>query len=333
MSAQLRVLVVINDLEKLKHTQSTAEIMHALQARGYFAAVANASDCSWGLSDEPYVRVRRIADIALDASWVGTLCNQPVQNVPLLEWDLILVRTNPARDKARGWVHDVLMDVLSWVEERGVVVLNSPKMLRMASSKMYLQRFPASIRPKSLISYNAEEIVRFVKQQQRDCILKPLCGTGGSSVFIVRPNDLSNVNQIIDVIRQQDFVIAQEYIEEAHIGDARLLLVNGEMLEVDGEPAIVARLRQGHDVRSNVAVGGKPAEVAYSEVMKQIVAVVGPQLREEGVFLAGLDVIGNKIVEINVFSPGGFGDAGRFVDRDFIAAYLDAAVAKVRTSK
>ena len=115
----------------------------------------------------------------------------------------------------------------------------------------------------------------------------------------------------------------------AHIGDARLLVVNGEILSVDGEEALLARLRQGHDVRSNVAVGGKPAQVAYSDEMKRIVETIRPKLLEDGVFLAGLDVIGNKIVEINVFSLGGFGDAGRFVHRDFVAAYLDAAEKRV----
>ncbi len=333
MSQPLRVLILINDVQKLKLSQSTAEIIHAVRQRGHDGCVAGVSDLSWGRADEPLVSCRSIPVGERNEVWLERLQHGPNEKRNLLSWDLILVRTNPARDKNRRWAHDVLLDLLTWVEDRGVVVLNSPKMLRLASSKMYLQRFPESIRPRSLISHSAEDIVQFVEQQTKNCILKPLCGTGGSSVFIVKPDDLSNLHQIIEVISTQDFVIAQEYIEEAHIGDARLLVVNGEILSVEGKPALVARLRQGHDVRSNVAVGGKPAEVAYSQTMQQIVDVIKPKLVADGVFLAGLDVIGNKIVEINVFSPGGFGDAGRFADRDFIAAYLEAAEKKVSESR
>jgi len=333
MTNPLRVLVVINDVQKLKVSQSTAEIMHAVAHRGHQAFVASVSDLGWGELDVPQVWCREIPNVELNSEWLSDLQTQSVINQSLMDWDLILMRTNPARDKDRSWAHDVVLDLLTWVEDRGVVVLNSPKMLRLASSKMYLQSFPASIRPRSLISHRPEEIVAFVEKQTRNCILKPLCGTGGSSVFIVKPDDLSNLHQIIEVIGQRDFIIAQEYIEEAHIGDARLLVVNGEILSVDGEAALVARLRQGHDVRSNVAVGGKPAQVAYSDEMKRIVETIRPKLLEDGVFLAGLDVIGNKIVEINVFSPGGFGDAGRFVQRDFVAAYLDAAEERVLSTR
>ncbi len=331
MAQSLRVLILVNDVQKLRLSQSTAEIVHAVQQRGHQGCVAGVSDLAWGKADAPEVWCHTIPEGEHSEAWLNQLqSNSPLKH-NLLEWDLILVRTNPARDKERRWAHDVMLDLLTWVEDRGVVVLNSPKMLRLASSKMYLQTFPESIRPKSLISHRSAELVRFVEEQTRNCILKPLCGTGGSSVFIVKPDDLSNLHQIIEVIGKQDFVIAQEYIEEAHIGDARLLIVNGEILSVDGQPALVARLRQGHDVRSNVAVGGKPAQVNYSQQMQDIVDVVRPKLLEDGVFLAGLDVIGNKIVEINVFSPGGFADAGRFAGQDFIAAYLDAAERRVLT--
>ena len=328
-----KVLVVVNDINKLRLSQSTVGILHRIGERGHQGYVTSVSDLSWGEGDVPQVWCQKIPLNDRCEEWLKDLQTTTLEYRALTDWDLILVRTNPARDKRRRWAHDVLLDLLIVVEDQGTVILNSPKMLRMASSKMYLQSFPVSIRPKTLISHRLEEIVPFIERQTHKCILKPLCGTGGSSVFIVKPEDLSNLHQIVEVIAQNDFVIVQEYIEEADLGDVRLLLVNGDVLSVDDKVASVARLRQGYDLRSNVAVGGKPAPVEYTLEMQRIVATVKPKLVQDGVFLAGLDVIGRKIVEINVFSPGGFDDASRFANRDFTAAYLDAAEMKVMANR
>jgi glutathione synthase len=320
-----KIVVLVNDVHLLKASQSSAAIVHGWAMRGHEVYLGQVGDLSWGISDAPHLWAYPTMQGDGSAEWLRTIVAQSAVSIELTDVDLIWVRTNPAKDKDRGWAHEVLLDLLSWVESRGVLVLNPPSMLHQASSKMYLQSFPAEVRPKSLISHRAQDIAEFVRAQTKPCILKPLKGTGGSSVFIVRPEDRSNLNQIIEVISQQDFVIAQEYIEEAHIGDARVLLVNGEVLRVDGAPAIVARLRQGDDVRSNVAVGGKPASVELSPQMQRVIDLVSPKLKADGVFLAGLDIIGSKIVEINVFSPGGFQDAGVFANRDFIQGLLVAA--------
>lgn len=335
----MKILILVNDVLGIKALQSTCEIAHGFVERKRDLFVGDVLGLSWDQTDAPSILAYSGAFQAENISaWLGILKQKTRERVSLLDFDLIWVRTNPGRDKNRGWAHDVALDLLSWAEEKGVCVINPTQMLRKASSKLYLQGFSPKIRPKSIITHHSDEILDFVQQvhsQGLPVILKPLRGTGGSGVFIVRPDDLSNLNQIIETLSQQDFVIVQEYLKEGEVGDTRLLLLKGEPVEIDGKVALVARLRQGHDLRSNVAVGGKPSGVVFSIEKQEIVREVSQKLKDDGVFLAGLDIIGSKIVEINVFSPGGIRDAGAFAERDFLSIILETAEAEINlnTSK
>jgi glutathione synthase len=325
----MKILILVNEILEIKVSQLTCEIAYGFVERGRSLFIGDVLGLSWDQTDSPSISVSsgQVDAENIDA-WLQVLKNRPLQRVSLLDFDLIWVRTNPGRDKNRGWAHDVALDLLFWVEERGVCVINPTQMLRKASSKLYLQAFSSSIRPRSIISHQMDELHDFVSTvhaRGEAVILKPLRGTGGKGVFIVRPDDLSNLNQIIETLSQQDFVIAQEYLKAGQVGDVRLLLLKGEPIEVDGKIALVARLRQGSDIRSNIEVGGKPSRSDFSIEKKKIVGQVSQKLKQDGVFLAGLDIIGDKIVEINVFSPGGVRDAGRFAKRDFLTPILEAA--------
>ena len=329
----MKILILVNDVQGITASQSTCEIAFGFMERGREIFVGDVLGLSWDQSDSPSILAYSGKEDNRDISgWLETLKKRNRQRIALLDFDLIWVRTNPGRDKLRGWAHDVALDLLFWAEQRGVRVINPTHMLRKASSKLYLQSFSPKIRPRSIISQDPEEIFAFVQllhAQKLPVILKPLRGTGGAGVFIVRPDDLSNLNQIIETLSQQDFIIAQEYLKAGQIGDVRLLLLKGEPIEIEGKVALVARLRQGHDLRSNVAVGGKPSGAAFSTEKEEIVAEISHKLKSDAVFLAGLDIIGDKIVEINVFSPGGIRDAGIFAQRDFLSPILDAAEAEV----
>lgn len=324
------ILVLVNALSDLFSSQTTAEIAHAFSIRGLRVLIGEVSALAWGALDCPqiwaHVGAKHQSNIH---NWLQeTKSTSPIR-FQFPEIDLIFIRTNPGRDKSRGWAHDVALDLMTWAVQNNIIVLNPPSMLRQASSKMYLQSFPQEVRPHSIISRNKEELKTFVCEQKNPCILKPLKGTGGSSVFIVRPNDRSNLNQIIEVITPNDFVIAQEYIPEAEKGDIRLLMLEGTPICIDGEYAAVARLRQGEDLRSNVAVGGKAAKPDSLKGIKHILPYVTSKLQDDNVFLAGLDIIGKKIVEINVFSPGGLRDAGVFAQKDFLTPIIDRALSKL----
>ena len=328
------ILVLVNSTTELLPSQSSAEIAHGFAVRGHQVLIGDVTSLAWGPFDCPQIWAHIGSSRTENIShWLQETIHQQPHRFQFPEIDMVFIRTNPGRDKLRGWAHDVVLDLMTWAEDHNIVVLNSPRMLRQASSKMYLQNFPQEVRPKSIISRNKDELKAFVREQTQPCILKPLRGTGGSSVFIVRPQDRSNLSQIIEVIVPNDYVIAQEYIPEADKGDIRLLILEGKPICIDGEYAAVARLRQGDDVRSNVAVGGKAAKPDSLEHIPALLSYITPKLIADGVFLAGLDIIGKKIVEVNVFSPGGIRDAGIFANRDFLTPIIDAALSKIPTVK
>jgi glutathione synthase len=243
--------------------------------------------------------------------------SHPLQPRPLSESDVVLMRTNPARDKARAPQHTAALALMRMVRDTGTVVLNDPDGLIRAASKLYLQELPASVKPLTLVSSSQAEIITFIEGLDGPAVLKPLQGTRGGDVFMVQSAKDKNLLQIIDVLLRQGLAMIQSFIPEAVHGDTRVLLVNGEILEIDGHPAAFRRIPIGSDFRSNVDVGGKTAQAVITPAMREVVAKVGPFLRRDGLFMVGLDFIGDKICEVNTYSPGGLRAARKYEQVDF----------------
>jgi glutathione synthase len=208
-------------------------------------------------------------------------------------------------------------------------VLNDPNGLAKALNKMYFQLFPEEVRPTTIITRDREEIKDFAKEQGGRIVLKPLQGSGGQGVFLVRPEDRANLNQMIEALTRDGFVIAQEYLPDAEAGDTRFFLMNGEPLRYKGKYASFRRIRSGDDMRSNIHAGGKLARAELTDVHFHIAEIVRPKLVQDGMFLVGLDIVGDKLMEINVFSPGGLGSARRFEKVNFAQAVVEALERKV----
>ena len=160
-------------------------------------------------------------------------------------------------------------------------------------------------------------------------MLKPLQGSGGASVFLVRPDDIPNINQMIDAVSRDGFVIAQEYLPAAAEGDMRLFMMNGRPLRVKGRYAAFRRERNDGDMRSNLHAGGTLAPATVTSEALRIAEIVRPKLVQDGMFLVGLDVVGDKLMEINVFSPGGLGSAQQFTKINFCRYVIGALERKV----
>ncbi len=245
------------------------------------------------------------------------------------ELDVLMLRNVPSDDAiSRPWATTVATEFGRVALRRGVIVLNDPNGLAKASSKMYLQLFPEEVRPRTLITRDNKEIRAFAKELGT-IVLKPLQGSGGASVFLVRPDDLSNLNQMIDAVSRDGFVIAQEYLPAAHEGDTRLFMMNGRPLQVKGKYAAFRRVRTGDDMRSNIHAGGKLAAAEVTHEALRLAEIVRPKLVQDGMFLVGLDVVGDKLMEINVFSPGGLGSAQKLTKVNFSRVVVDAMARKV----
>src|SRR5690606_29118212 len=122
-------------------------------------------------------------------------------------------------------------------------------------NKMYFQHFPEEVRPRTIITRNPAEIKKFYEKEGGKVVLKPLQGSGGTDVFLL--DETTNLNQIVEAISRNGFVIAQEYLPAATEGDTRVLLLNGKIFQVNGKYAAVHRKNKSGDIRSNIHVGGK----------------------------------------------------------------------------
>lgn len=213
---------------------------------------------------------------------------------PLVEAaDVVLARKDPPFDTQ--FLYDTL--VLDLAAHTGVRVINNPQALRDFNEKVAAQWFPQCCAP-TLVARNRGELRRFACEHG-EVVLKPLDGMAGRGIFRSRGDD-PNLNSILETLAGDDlrFVMAQKFIPEIDKGDKRILVVNGEPV-----PYALARIPQGTDFRGNLAAGGRGVGQPLSERDRWIVAEVGPELARRGIVLAGLDVIGDYLTEVNVTSP------------------------------
>lgn len=243
--------------------------------------------------------------------------------------DIVMLRYDPADEALRRPWGQMAGIVFAQLASRNTIVLNDPRSLANALSKTYFQLFPEEVRPRTLISRDAPEIKAFVESAHGRAVLKPLQGSGGTNVFLVDAHERANINQMIDAIKRDGYVVAQEYLPAAAEGDVRLLVMNGRPLERDGKIALFRRVTAGGDMRSNTRIGAGSAPAEVTEDMLRLVDLVRPQLVKDGMFFVGLDIVGDKLMEINVFTPGGIVGASRFQDVDFCPVVIEALERKV----
>lgn len=328
----MALVFLVNDLPSTEPKQTTAMLIETACARGHRVLVVGAAEVAVD-QHGMYVPARRAAIAPTRGKMLRALRDAPRGGRHVVgPGDVILVRTNPARDR-RGWAHVVLLDALRVARDSGASVVNSVEGLASAGTKIHLAWVAPPHRPRTLVTRDPLEIERFVAESDGPAVLKPVRGTRGADVFLVEREGRHNLRQIIDVLTRRGFAVVQEYVPEARDGDVRVLLLDGAPLRVGDAVAAVRRVPPRGDFRSNVAVGGKPAPATMSPTLQAICDAVGPRLVAEGIRLAGLDVIGDKVVEINVYSPGGLFDANRFHKVDFTQPVLDAFAPKARRRK
>jgi len=244
----------------------------------------------------------------------------PVGNRPLDELDIVLMRRDPPFNM--DYIYATYM--LELAENSGTLIINRPQSLRDANEKFFINNFPQCCVP-MLISSQSDLIRGFVSQHGR-CVVKPLDGMGGESVFQVSDSDM-NLNVILETITRHDSraVMAQKYIDEISQGDKRILVVNGEPV-----PYALARFAGKGDFRGNLAKGGSSKGVPLSERDRWICSQVGPELKKRGILFAGLDVIGDWLSEVNVTSPTCIRELDEEFGLNIAGQLLDAAEALLK---
>jgi glutathione synthase len=176
--------------------------------------------------------------------------------------------------------------------------------------------------PPTLISRDPDEIRAF-RAEHHDIVMKPLYGHGGSAVFRVRPED-ENFGSLMDMFSAtwREAWVIQRYQPEVRHGDKRIILVDGEFA------GAVNRVPAADDLRSNMVRGGQAAATELTPCEREICERIGPYLKERGLILVGIDVIGDWLTEINVTSPTGIRAIRRLGGPDIAARVWDVIEAK-----
>jgi glutathione synthase len=334
----MKIGMFVNDLASELADFTTTCLAREATARGHEVWYVEVEDFAYDPDDMVRARAVRVADgdyedgksylAALDAD--DTL----EERIEVGDLDVLMLRNDPSADTGlRSWAQTVGINFGRIAMRHGVLVVNDPNGLAKAMNKTYFQLFPDEVRPTTLITMDREEIRDFAKAQGGKIVLKPLMGSGGQGVFLVDESAGSNLNQMIEILTRDGYVIAQEYLPAATEGDTRLFVMNGKPLKYRGKYAAFRRLRSGSDMRSNIHAGGKLREAELTDVHFEIAEIVRPKLVEDGMFLVGLDIVGDKLMEINVFSPGGLGSAQKFENVNFTHAVLESFERKVQYAK
>jgi glutathione synthase len=217
------------------------------------------------------------------------------QESALSEFDAVLMRKDPPFDME--YVYSTYL--LELAERQGARIINRPRALRDNNEKFSITRFVPFTVPTLVTRLESE--IRLFLDEQRDIVLKPLDGMGGTGVFRLHSED-HNVGVVIETLTQygRRTAMAQRFIPEIVKGDKRILLIGGEPA-----PFSLARIPKAGETRGNLAVGGRGVAQPLSPRDREIAEAIGPVLAAEGMLLVGLDVIGDYLTEINVTSPTG----------------------------
>jgi len=330
----MRIGFVVNDIRTEEPGYTTMRLAMAALNRGHEVWLMGAGDFAYDADESIRARARSVPRTKYKSSetFLADLQGKRAKadRVTVDDLDILMLRNDPSIDTGlRAWAQASGIVFGRVAMRHGVIVLNDPNGLTKALNKMYFQLFPEEVRPRTIITRDREEIREFGNEQGANIVLKPLQGSGGTGVFLVRPEDRSNLNQMIDSVSRDGYVIAQEYLPEAEHGDTRLFLMNGLPLRHKGKYAAFRRVRTGDDIRSNIHAGGKLRQAEITDVHLRIAEIVRPKLVQDGMFLVGLDIVGDKLMEINVFSPGGLGSAQKFEKVNFPHAVIEALERKV----
>jgi len=242
------------------------------------------------------------------------------EDVDLVDVDAVFIRKDPPFNDAYLWL-TLVLDQLAG----STLVVNDPRGLREANEKLYAHHFPEIV-PPTIMTSHKDEVLKFLSDVGGRGVIKPIDGHGGEGVFLLAQGD-SNLNALIEAVTHLGArnAIVQALIPEVYDeGDKRILLVDGELL------GVVGRVPRKGDLRSNVHAGGSAAPATLTDADRKIIETIRPRLRADKLFFVGLDVIGGKLIEVNVTSPTLLQQMSRLCGENLSAIVIDRLEDKVR---
>ncbi len=312
----IKIGIVMDPIESIniKKDSSFAMMLEA-QKRGWEIHYMEMRDLSL-LQGKAFAHTKVVTVQQNPKKWFD-LCSE--EGIALSELDVILMRKDPPFDTE--YIYATY--ILERAESEGTLIANKPQSLRDCNEKLFTAWFP-ELTPTTLVTRSAIQIKAF-HEKHGDIILKPLDGMGGSSIFRVKKGD-PNLSVIIETLTGlgDHYCMAQTFVPDISNGDKRILVVDGEPM-----PYCLARIPAKGETRGNLAAGGRGEARPLSETDWKIARTVAPILKEKGLIFVGLDVIGDKLTEINVTSPTCIREIEAAFDINISAALLDAIEQKL----
>ncbi len=337
----MKIAFFVNSIDTEYPRYTTTVLAHEAHRRGHEVHYVTPGDFVVAPDDSLQVHARVIPPakgkgktkakpMDLQAFFKALKSSRKTTLIDLAELDVLMLRNDPSNDAGkRPWAENTGILFGRRAIEAGVLVLNDPDALSLAINKLYFQSFPREVRAETLISRNAADIKAFAKKHGGKIVLKPLQGSGGQGVFLLDPKSGGNLNQMVEAISRDGYIIAQAYVPEADKGDIRLFLMNGQPLQMDGKYAAMRRVGAEDDVRSNIHAGGEAKAVKITERQLRLAELIRPKLLADGMFLVGIDIIGDTILEVNVFSPGNLFSCSEMAGINFAGMILQSIERKL----
>ena len=322
----MNLLFVADPLEAFNPKKdSTLAMMREAQRRGYSVWACEPRQLHWvgGGSHAGPVRAQCRHVQLLDGAkpWFSD-----IEHVirPLHEFDAVLMRKDPPFDNEFFYA----THLLEQAEREGARVFNRPRALRDHPEKLSILEWPQFI-PATLVSRDMCALRTFAAEYG-DVIAKPLDGMGGTGIFRLRraadggPD--VNLNVVLETLTEfgRRTIMIQRFIPEIAQGDKRVLIIGGKPV-----PFSLARIPQGGETRGNLAAGGLGVAQALTAEDLAIAHAVGPKLAARGLLLVGIDIIGDRLTEINVTSPTCFVEITEQAGFDVAAQFIDALLAQI----
>lgn len=302
----MKFAFIIDPLAKLDpgHDTSVA-LMEAAQILGHEVWITKSQDLSvvkgqaWAFLQKLKLTPVQLVEgrWVVDSEWY--VVSEPQWQL-LEDLDAVFMRTDPPVTVPYLYA----TYILDYINPEKTLVVNTPAGIRMANEKMYALQFQEVI-PETIVSQNKAVIRKFL-DEKGTAVLKPLGGKAGEGILFLDQSD-RNFNSLIEISTRQgtEPVMVQTYLPAAKDGDKRIIMLNGKPI------GAVNRIPTGNEFRGNMAVGGRVAQTDITEQEQKICAVVGPKLKQDGLYFVGIDVIGGYLTEVNVTSPTGIREIDR----------------------
>jgi len=307
----VKLAFLLDPLEHLKaYKDSSVAMMRAAQSRGHAVYAIMRPALAWR-AGAVRAAASRLALREDHRDWFEA--QAPLESA-LTDFDAVLMRQDPP--------FDIEYVAATWLLERaragGARVFNDPRAVRDHSEKLSILEFTQFI-PETVVAREPETLQAFI-DRTGDAVLKPIDGMGGSSVFRVRRDD-PNRNVIVETLTccSGRSIMAQRFLPEIARGDKRILLIGGAPA-----PFALARIPKPGETRGNLAAGGTGVAQPLSARDREIAETLAPILHARGILLAGIDVIGDHLTEINVTSPTCFVEIASQTGFDVAGMFMDA---------